>query len=267
MRYLGLLLCVFSLGCSAFPALRGSRFATAHYDIHTDTPNPEFAFRVARLAEHFHHQLASYYGRGDTERIPLFIFTDRATFDEHKWTERSYGEFISHPLHGSFSLVYWSTQTLAHELVHHFVESFDPDLPLWKNEGIAQALDHRAVQPPVSYGSLLDDGQLIIAHHSPCPVDFARSLRDEEILALAEALPALEIDGDRYREKSQLGAAIVRFGLETQGWADLTALSAWEPDLRAFLVWLRSVDSGEESHRAFPPLLETLEHAQRRLRD
>ncbi len=267
MRWGLLLACSLLIGCSALPNLKGSSFITPHYQIDTDNINPDFAFKVAGLAEHFHGQLANFFGSGQTPRIPIFIFTDRAAFDANKWTERSYGEYISHPWHGSFSLVYWSTQTLAHEQVHHFVETFLREQPLWKNEGLAQALDHRSDQPHQTLGRLAFEGQLLLTRYASCPLEFARSLSDEQIWDVCAGLDSLEIDGARYRETSQIGAALVRFGMETGRWQSLLDLRHWEPDVAAFIRWLRATPPGSASHTRFAPLLDSLGSPTLRVRE
>ena len=84
-------------GCMGLPKLHGVRSSSRHYTIDTDSHKPGFALEVAGLSEKFHGLLSVYFGNSKTPRIPLFVFTDWRNFQAHTWTERSYGEYISHP--------------------------------------------------------------------------------------------------------------------------------------------------------------------------
>jgi len=263
---LGLLLAALA-GCRA-PVLDGARFDTERYSVRTDVSDPRVARRIAAEAERVHTVLRDYFGGEPAwdEPLAVLVADDPATYARLRLVEGSGGEYQHGALWPAVALVRWRDEaqgrrTLAHELVHHFVAARAPDLPLWLNEGLAEAIDH-ASRPLVVRRTVDAAGATVgLRTLDPvwCGVDRTRRQSDAQVLAALGRLEDYDApDSDTLEDQGlrHVAAALVRHGLETEDWETLTDLADWTPDHRAFLRWLREVEPGEGAHRRFRPLLD-----------
>lgn len=248
-------------GCSSAPELPGASHETRHYAVATDSPDPTFARRVGKLAERLHERLANDFGADPFEGgCPLLVCTDRAAFDRTLGTGKQRDPMaIQGSCQSGRVVVSWpddvsGAQALAHELVHRFVAGRAPDAPGWVQEGLARALALAPNEPPPAPGlpPRSDLGHPVTARRMP----------DAELWARLDELPkhAFRADPDFLENALDhdvtdcaVAAALVRFGLETQGFRDLTAIAAWKPQKQAFLAWLKKI-APETAFEHFPPL-------------
>lgn len=221
-------------GC-AIPEPRGATLATANYEVRTDAPRPPFAAQVADAAEHAHTALAEAYGGAPQGTFPVVVYQDRVAFDEQLSPTLKDKGFVGE-CGDRFALVFWPDEvrgqdTLAHELVHHFNAKLLPDLPYWLDEGLAKALAPKRIH-----------GDWISA---------VTQLSDDDLRARVRSLAELP-DGDDYALRCLVAAALVRHGLETQGFASVVSIRSWQPDTEAFLRWLRARRNASTARRFAP---------------
>lgn len=253
--------------CSSTPEPHGASLETRRYSVLTDVADPELARRVGRLAERLHDQLAADF-RGEPEENPfrLVVCTQRAAFGRAvgrlDQRDPSAVQGLCEP--AERIVVLWSddasgAQALAHELVHRFVATLQPRAPSWVDEGLARALALAPNSPPPAMGlpPRSDDSHPVVV----------RRLPDVEVWTRLDDLAARHFFPDAdFLENAQnhdvmdclVAAALVRYGLESQGWRDLRAIGAWNPDKRAFLEWLKKVGP-ETRFEHFGPLDLTVE--------
>jgi len=238
-------------GCSCLPDWKAEPDAvTAHFRVRTVTSrDPALARHVGALAEGYRTALAGLFGvNPGTERaLPILVYTDPAAYTD----ARSCVDLDEHVPGFTISFVGeeerfacvrwieegWSSRTLVHELVHEFTARTLPkDLPTWKDEGLAAALAHG-----------VDDLTTHDTHLWRCPVLACSRLADDELrVMIGEAMRSRAV------VYTNAAGALVRFGLETGGWADARSIVAWEPDVDAFLEWIRSTPRERWHTRLLP---------------
>jgi hypothetical protein len=204
--------------------------------VRTDS-TPETARAAVDAAERAHAALVQAYGTDLAgEPFTLFVFTDRTAF-EHELSEAVRSKGLTGECRAGYALVFWPNKrsgedTLAHELVHRFNATLLPKIPFWIDEGLAEAL-----APKREYGDWLT---------------YAALLDADQLRARVRSLDALP-EGDDYATRCLVGAAVVRFGLQTGGFADVRSIRSWKPDTEAFLAWMR----GPRSEKNFPSIWKT----------
>lgn len=226
-------------GC-AIPAPGGAERDTAHYEIRTDAPEPALAGEVARAAEHAHLALAPLFGAEPGGTFPIVVFRDPIAFNRSLSPALRDRGFVGE-CGSQFALVYWpddvrGKDTLAHELVHHFAAELLPELTYWKDEGLAKALAPKRGAGCVDWLAAVE------------------GMNERELRSHVRQLEVLPEGGD-YTLRCLVAAAVVRYGLETQGWPDLSGLVAWKPDVDGFVRWLRRRPRGGASR--FPAVWDS----------
>jgi hypothetical protein len=252
-------------GCLTVPAPEGRWCTSAHYEVRTDSEDPRVARSVAQLAETYHKILEEYFATTVGDQLPVVVCLDAHNFAHYRreaaGSSPAIGFFSCHPSYAVVSdHMKRKEQVLAHELVHYFVHEAEPDLPFWMDEGLACELSHDPVEnsrEPSSEDDVL--GTAIFLHGKEVSflpikrererarpptvasaVEEAAWLSDDEIVEIASSLHLWRDDDPlRYSERSSVAAALMRFGMETQGWRDLGQARGWQPDAWAFLRWLR----------------------------
>lgn len=255
--------CGILANCTSIPEPGGSRFDTIHYQVSTDTFDTLFAEKAASLSEFFHEALTGYFGGAPEEPLPIVIYRDRQKFDAtlpKDYPVKPDGIYF----HSTYTKIYWRNDTqgmvrLAHELVHHFIHYFMSDVPHWKDEGIAYALayDIQPIQRFYGWNTRNPHIRLGLVYQRPfhCPVQETTRLSNGEIHSHFIELPDITNKVDNYARKVRTAAAMIRFGMETQHWSFIQEAKDWEPEMPAFLEWLRNPLS-HQKYKQFPPLVE-----------
>lgn len=244
-------------GCPSAPVGDGAETETAHYRFVSQALSAAAVEEVGRLAERDHARLADAFGVSPDALPPAFV-----ELTQSKRDFVAFARAMGMPAHGGYGSwlewfgparvwgpafvpyvsIWWRDRwagqaILFHEQVHHFVAHAIGELPDWKNEGLAHSLAH----------SGLGRG------YARCPVEEVRDRTDPAELEasidrlLADDAPPASFDD------LMLAGALVRFGLETQGWTTLGSLASWRPDRAAFVAWLRS---DAPAHTRLPPVVE-----------
>ncbi len=248
-RWRSLAACLLALagsGCALPLIPQGATSRWGPVVVRTDTSDRAFAGRIARQARAQLATLRRTFGaEAPSAPCEVHVFTSRATF------EQAYARLREHRGHASgfhvglsdgscIAAVDWPTDaeggvSLTHELVHHWVEQRLPDLPRFLNEGLAYELTHT----------------LLIAADSDlgCGVHWALEVGEDELRAAWRSREGQGLGAAHYA----LAAALIRFGIEAEGWRDLEALESWRPDLERFLSWL-STPAARAPHQRFPAL-------------
>ena len=243
------MLAVFGLSVTAcsVPDLRGAHFKTEHYQILTDQDNQKFAKNIGLEAERLHETLSTYFQvPGDTTLCRIQIATRSKSYKKLRRKDISSGEFHTGFMIAPTILVNWQNsirgrEILSHEIVHHFVEEYMPNLNDWKNEGLALALEGSSV--PLEHTRVFQKDQPA----APIHVRYW-PVRDHNIAVIQALQPKLlkkyfdaVQEFDKFRSsiiERNIIALVIRYGLETQNWRTLRALKTWSPDYSAFRSWL-----------------------------
>lgn len=276
-------------GCASAPSPRGVSTESEHYEVRSDSWDPELVRRAARAAEREAALLAADFGGAARPSFPIILCTDPARFARYRDDSGAHGPaigfFSRSPRFAVVLTVRHWERVLAHELVHAFVEATVPTAPFWVDEGLARELSHgpdldrrsledgddplepRAPVAPVEeVAPIVIKGRDVLPATAPpsrpggprgpgflqrCAVTRLAACKDERIRELLASLPSWdEADPRDAALRSDVAAAAVRFGLETQGWPDVRAAATFRPDPDAFLAWLR----GSPTHARFPPV-------------
>lgn len=246
-----LILAAFALVCVACrsPELTGSRRETEHYRVQVATDDPAFAEGVAGATERIHAFLEALFKTRPDDKAQVLVARGFDDYGAIRRVEGSAGEYQSAWYWSQPVIcVHWKSEregmeVLAHEMVHHFVAAALPDLPAWKNEGLARALDgsrdplpRLLLTDPEAPERVLDT----LTWRQPTHlVDLLKSFDDDSIRERLAELGALGAHDDEFIDRLLIGS-LVTFGFETRAWSSWTEFETWEPDQAAFLTWLRS---------------------------
>jgi hypothetical protein len=267
---LALALCA---GCRTIPDPGGSRYVDDLVEVRADEGGVAFVTSVAALSRSYLERIGAQLGVEEPESLAIVVCRTYEAFKAIKERYRFRGG--AKHVEGFYSersvvaCLRWENdergaECLAHELVHHVLKEALPDLPLFWSEGISYELTHSLRNPDALMGAIF---AMVTEDERLEPEEFdavmARSEAQSEFLArrpevlercslkYGVGLGVAEVERRlrRYldpettldRHGYELAAALVRFGIETEGWSNLQELAGWSPDAKRFVAWLAEV--------------------------
>lgn len=268
---LALLAC--SLGCRTIPDPGGPRYVDELVEVRADEGGVAFVTSLAALSRSYLERIGAQLGVEEPEPLAIVVCRSHEAFQRIKKRYRFRGG--AKHVEGFYSersgvaCLRWENdergaECLAHELVHHVLKEAMPELPLFWSEGIAYELTHSLRNPDALMGAIfamvteqkkLAPGELDqVMARSEAQAEFVArgpELLDRCSLKYGVGLEVAEVERRlrRYldpettldRHGYELAAALVRFGIETEGWTTLHDLSTWSPDPERFVAWLAEV--------------------------
>lgn len=272
-------------GCRAIPDPGGPRIEVEGIEVRADSGGVAFVTSVAALSRSYLARIGRRLDVPEPAPLAIVVCRDAKAFTALKkhYRFRSGAKHVE----GFYSETHavaclrWANdergkECLAHELVHHVLKEALPGLPLFWSEGLAYELTHSLRSPDALMGAIfamvtedreMEPGELdAVMARSQAQADFVArgpKLLEECSLKHVVGLSADVLEGRlrRYldedqsldRDGYQLAAALVRYGIETQGWTSLRQLRGWRPSAGAFVAWLTAVPQ-PGFHERFPAI-------------
>lgn len=145
MKHLSVLaaLCVLAVACSAAGQPKLRTYQTKYYTLYTDLDEDgarEAMLRITLMAEEYHSRTRDFAGTVH-ERLPFYLFADRANYEAAGGRPGSAGVFTGNKLMAVVKQddpgATW--HAVQHEGFHQFIYAvIGNGIPVWANEGLAE---------------------------------------------------------------------------------------------------------------------------------
>lgn len=268
-----LVVLVLCAGCRAIPDPGGPRFSDHRVEVRADRGGVAFVTSVAALSRSYLDRIGRQLGVDQPEPVAIVVCQSGEAFKAVKSRYRfrkgaKHVEGFYEPGNAVACLRWKNNQRgaecLAHELVHHLLAEVLPGIQIFWSEGIAYELTHSLRNPDALLGAIFEmvseskpmkagefdrvmarsEAQAEFVARRPeilerCSLKYGVGLEAEEVEGRLRHY--LDEEGPVDREGYELAAAMIRFGIETEGWTDFQAIRDWRPDAKAFVAWLAKV--------------------------